>query len=89
MKILRSRILDKETQTKNQERAKNRKSQVGSGDRSERIRTYNFPQGRVTDHRINLTLHKLDEFLSGEIHEEMNQELRLKEQNLKLENLNS
>ena len=89
LKILRSRILDKETQTKNQERAKNRKSQVGSGDRSERIRTYNFPQGRVTDHRINLTLHKLDEFLSGEIHEEMNQELRLKEQNLKLENLNS
>ena len=56
---------------------------------SERIRTYNFPQGRVTDHRINLTLHKLNEFLSGEIHEEMNQELRLKEQNLKLENLNS
>ena len=47
-------------------------------DRSERIRTYNFSQGRVTDHRINLTLHKLDEFLSGEIHEEMNQELRLK-----------
>ena len=56
--------------------------------RSERIRTYNFPQGRVTDHRINLTLHKLDEFLSGEIHEEMNQQLRLKEQILKLENLN-
>ena len=50
---------------------------------------HNFPQGRVTDHRINLTLHKLDEFLSGDIHEEMNQELRLKEQNLKLENLNS
>ena len=48
-----------------------------------------FPQGRVTDHRINLTLHKLDEFLSGEIHEEMNQQLRLKEQNLKLENLNT
>ena len=60
-----------------------------AGDRSERIRTYNFPQGRVADHRINLTLHKLDEFLNGEIHEEMNQELRLKEQNLKLENLNT
>ena len=74
---------------KDQERSVNRRSQIGSGDRSERIRTYNFPQGRVTDHRINLTLHKLDEFMSGEIHEEMNQELRLKEQNLKLENLNT
>ena len=51
------------------------------------FRTYNFPQGRVTDHRINLTLHKLEEFLSGEIHEEMNQELRLKEQTLKLRKL--
>ena len=60
---------------------------IGTGDRSERIRTYNFPQGRVTDHRINLTLHKLDEFLSGEIHEEMNEQLRLKEQDLKLEGL--
>ena len=68
-------------------RADNRKSQIGSGDRSERIRTYNFPQGRVTDHRINLTLHKLEEFLSGEIHEEMNEGLRLKEQDLKLQNL--
>ena len=88
LKILRSRVYENEKRKKDQERSSNRRSQIGSGDRSERIRTYNFPQGRVTDHRINLTLHKLDEFLSGEIHEEMNQELRLKEQNLKLENLN-
>ncbi len=87
LKILRSRVYEAEKRKKDQERSSNRRSQIGSGDRSERIRTYNFPQGRVTDHRINLTLHKLDEFLSGEIHEEMNQELRLKEQNLKLENL--
>ncbi len=89
LKILRSRVYEAEKRKKDQERSSNRRSQIGTGDRSERIRTYNFPQGRVTDHRINLTLHKLDEFLSGEIHEEMNQELRLREQNLKLENLNS
>ena len=89
LKILRSRVYEAEKLKKDKERSSNRRSQIGSGDRSERIRTYNFPQGRVTDHRINLTLHKLDEFLSGEIHEEMNQELRLKEQNLKLKNLNS
>tara|TARA_B100001057_G_scaffold354766_1_gene356744 strand:+ start:258 stop:1334 length:1077 start_codon:yes stop_codon:yes gene_type:complete len=89
LKILRSRVYESEKRKKDQERSNNRRNQIGSGDRSERIRTYNFPQGRVTDHRINLTLHKLGEFLSGEIHEEMNQELRLKEQNLKLENLNS
>ena len=88
LKILRSRVYEAEKRKKDQERSTNRRSQIGTGDRSERIRTYNFPQGRVTDHRINLTLHKLDEFLSGEIHEEINQELRLKEQNLKLENLN-
>ena len=87
LKILRSRVYEVEKTKKDKERSSNRRSQIGTGDRSERIRTYNFPQGRVTDHRINLTLHKLDEFLSGEIHEEMNQELRLKEQNLKLENL--
>ncbi len=88
LKILRSRVYEAERRKKDQERADNRKSQIGSGDRSERIRTYNFPQGRVTDHRINLTLHKLEEFLSGEIHEEMNEGLRLKEQDLKLQNLN-
>ena len=87
LKILRSRVYEAEKRKKDQERADNRKSQIGSGDRSERIRTYNFPQGRVTDHRINLTLHKLEEFLSGEIHEEMNESLRLKEQDLKLQNL--
>ena len=89
LKILRSRVYEAEKRKKDQERSSNRRSQIGSGDRSERIRTYNFPQGRVTDHRINFTLHKLSEFLNGEIHEEMNQELRLKDQNLKLESLNS
>ncbi|HJN24440.1 MAG TPA: peptide chain release factor 1, partial [Rhodospirillales bacterium] len=58
-----------ERQQADAERAANRKSQVGSGDRSERIRTYNFPQGRVTDHRINLTLHKLDRIMDGDLDE--------------------
>ena len=88
LKILRARVYEAEKRKKDKERSENRKNQIGSGDRSERIRTYNFPQGRVTDHRINLTLHKLTEFLSGEIHEEMNDSLRLKEQNMKLQNLN-
>ena len=66
MKILRTRIYDQERQRLAAERAEDRKSQVGSGDRSERIRTYNYPQGRVSDHRINLTLYKLEEVLSGE-----------------------
>lgn len=87
LKILRSRVYEAEKKKKDQERADDRKSQIGTGDRSERIRTYNFPQGRVTDHRINLTLHKLEEFLNGEIHEEMNESLRLKDQDLKLQNL--
>ena len=86
-KILRARVYEAEKRKKDQERSENRKNQIGSGDRSERIRTYNFPQGRVTDHRINLTLHKLEEFLSGEIHEEMNDSLRLKEQTMKLQDL--
>ncbi len=66
MKVLATRIYDMERQKLHSERAADRKEQVGSGDRSERIRTYNFPQGRVTDHRINLTLHNLDGVLSGE-----------------------
>ena len=87
LKILRARVYEAEKRRKDKERSEDRKNQIGSGDRSERIRTYNFPQGRVTDHRINLTLHKLDEFLSGEIHEEMNESLRLKDQDLKLKEL--
>ena len=67
MKILRSRILDNEIQEKNKIRSEQRKTQVGSGDRSERIRTYNFPQGRVSDHRINLTVYNLSEILEGKI----------------------
>ena len=89
LKILRARVYEEEKREKRSRAFKNRKSQIGSGDRSERIRTYNFPQGRITDHRINMTLHKLDEFLSGEIHEEINDSLRLKEQDLKLKNLNT
>lgn len=69
MKVLKARLKDKLEQEKQQEEAENRKSQVGTGDRSERIRTYNFPQGRVTDHRINLTLHKLEMVLEGELDE--------------------
>ncbi|MDF1775695.1 MAG: peptide chain release factor 1 [Rhizobiaceae bacterium] len=69
MQILRARLFDLERQKADDARSENRKSQVGSGDRSERIRTYNFPQGRVTDHRINLTLYKLDRMMMGEIDE--------------------
>ena len=70
--VLRSRIFENERLKKESERALERKSQVGSGDRSERIRTYNFPQGRVTDHRISLTLYKLEQILNGEaLHEIM------------------
>jgi len=88
MKILRSRVYEAEREKKDKERSRNRKNQIGSGDRSERIRTYNFPQGRVTDHRINVTLHKLEEFLSGDAFEELNQSLRLQDQEIKLANLN-
>ena len=66
MKVLRARLYERERQAREAVRAQSRRSQVGSGDRSERIRTYNFPQGRVTDHRINLTLYKIDKVMSGE-----------------------
>ena len=72
LKILRSRILDNEIQEKNKQRSIERKNQVGSGDRSERIRTYNFPQGRVSDHRINLTLYNLTEILEGSLDDLIN-----------------
>jgi peptide chain release factor 1 len=65
MKVLRARLYDAERSKRDAERAASRKSQVGSGDRSERIRTYNFPQGRCTDHRINLTIYQLDKVMEG------------------------
>jgi peptide chain release factor 1 len=71
LKVLRSRLYEMQRQARDQARAADRKSQVGSGDRSERIRTYNFPQGRVTDHRINLTLYKIDKVISGEALDEI------------------
>jgi peptide chain release factor 1 len=67
MSLLRARLVDAEQEKQRKEQAQTRKSLVGSGDRSERIRTYNFPQGRITDHRINLTLYKLDEFMQGDL----------------------
>ena len=86
MKILRSRLYELERSRIDKERSQDRKSKIGTGDRSERIRTYNYPQGRVTDHRINLTLHKLEEFLEGEIFDEMIEALTLKAQEESLNN---
>ena len=87
LKILRSRIYELERQKKEEERSKYRKSKIGTGDRSERIRTYNFPQGRITDHRINMTLHKLEEFMQGEIFDEIVENLNLRAQEEKLTSL--
>ncbi len=69
MQVLKARLYEQELAEQNAEIAEERKSQVGSGDRSGKIRTYNFPQGRVTDHRIPITLYKLDQFMEGEIQE--------------------
>ena len=88
LKILRSRIYELERQKRDEIRSKDRKSKIGTGDRSERIRTYNFPQGRVTDHRTNFTLHKLEEFMQGEIFDEMIENLTLQVQEEELKNLN-
>ncbi|MDC0234533.1 peptide chain release factor 1 [Candidatus Pelagibacter sp.] len=87
MKILRSRLYELERSRIDQERSEDRKTKIGTGDRSERIRTYNFPQGRVTDHRINLTLHRLEEFLEGEAFDEMIESLTLQAQEDSLSNL--
>ncbi len=84
MKILQSRLYEVERQKQQDARSSARKDQVGSGDRSERIRTYNFPQGRVTDHRINLTLHKLDKILSGEALNDLIDALVVEDRMLKL-----
>ena len=84
MKILRARLYDAERARQQAERAASRKGQVGTGDRSERIRTYNFPQGRVTDHRINLTLYKLDKILAGESLEEVIDALAAEDQAARL-----
>ena len=87
MKILRARLYELERSRIENERSKDRKSKIGTGDRSERIRTYNFPQGRITDHRINLTLHKLEEFLEGEAFDEVVESLILQAQEDSLSNL--
>ena len=86
MKILLARIYELEEEKRNKEIADNRKSQVGTGDRSERIRTYNFPQGRITDHRINKTIYQLDDFLNGNIGE-MIDSLIAEDQTRKLEKI--
>ena len=87
MKVLRSRLFEMERDRMQSERAAERKSMVGSGDRSERIRTYNFPQGRMTDHRINLTLYKLEKILAGEELGEVVDALRVEDRTARLATL--
>ncbi len=87
LKILRSKLYDLQRSEQENERAKARKSQIGTGDRSERIRTYNFPQGRVTDHRINMTLYKLTDFLAGDAFKELSDAIQIQFQEEQLENL--
>jgi peptide chain release factor 1 len=87
MKILKSRLYDLQRQKLDNERAADRKSQVGSGDRSERIRTYNFPQGRVTDHRVNITLYRIADVMNGSALDEIIDGLITEEQTEKLASL--
>jgi len=84
MKLLRSRLLDQMVAAQEAERARERRAQVGTGDRSAKIRTYNFPQSRVTDHRIGLSLHRLDEILQGDL-DEIVAALRLAKEEERLE----
>ena len=87
MQVLKTRLYDMQRQKQQSEYADQRKGQIGTGDRSERIRTYNFPQGRVTDHRIGLTLYKIDDIINGDL-DEIIDALTLAEQTALLENEN-
>ena len=87
LKILRSRIYEFERKKRDEARSKDRKNKIGSGDRSERIRTYNWPQNRITDHRINLTINKLTEFMEGEGFDEMIEKLNLHAQEQEIKNI--
>ena len=84
MRVLRARLYEYERQMQLEERSADRRSQIGSGDRSERVRTYNYPQGRITDHRIGLTLHKLDKVLNGEGLDELVEALTTEDQAARL-----
>jgi peptide chain release factor 1 len=84
MKVLRSRLYEVEIERQNKERADVRKSMVSTGDRSAKIRTYNFPQGRVTDHRINLTLYKLNDIMDGDL-KEVIEALKLEDQKVAMQ----
>ena len=84
LKVLRARLYERERQAREAARAADRKSQIGTGDRSERIRTYNFPQGRVTDHRVNVTLYKIDKVVNGEALDEIIDVLLTEDQAAKL-----
>jgi peptide chain release factor 1 len=88
MRILRARLFDRERAIQHEARAADRKDQVGSGDRSERIRTYNFPQGRITDHRINLTLYKIEKIIAGEGLDEVIDALTAEDQAARLASIN-
>ena len=88
MKVLRSRLLEYEIEKANKELYSARKKMVSTGDRSAKIRTYNYPQGRVTDHRINLTLYKLEEIMNGNIAEVITS-LKIEDQKLQLDTLNN